>query len=230
MKKLPQTLLFIILCCIVFRGFFLTSTSDYGMSYYVHTLSRIDVLALGGLFGYLFYHQKIKFNHSIQVRLIIYSIFILLFFNVNYVESGNFLSDTMKKYLFVLPFSYWIGNFLFHPKAILSMNKPNIFHQFGKVSYGIYMFNPVIIFLAICLFEKYSFQNYFFFLFLVHVTLAVTTFLSYRLIELPFLTLKEKFAVVKSGDPVKDVIRENHEIIDIIDNDTIFIDVIKNEN
>ncbi|MBC7695330.1 MAG: acyltransferase [Burkholderiales bacterium] len=232
MKKLPQTLLFIILSCIFFRGFFLISTNDYGMSYYVHTLSRIDVLALGGLFGYLFYHNQLKFNHSLQVRLIIYAVFLLMFFNVNYVESGSFLIDTMKKYIFVIPFSYWIGNFLFHPKAMFSNNKPSIFHQFGKVSYGIYMFNPVIIFLAIYFFDKYSFQNYFFFLLIVHVTLAITTFLSYRFIEMPFLALKERYAVVRSGKSLRAAIdyNETEQIEDIIENQGIVVDIIKNEN
>jgi hypothetical protein len=31
------------------------------------------------------------------------------------------------------------------------------------------------------------------------VSLALTTYLSYRYIELPFLALKEKYAVIKSG-------------------------------
>ncbi|MDF2448413.1 MAG: acyltransferase family protein [Bacteroidota bacterium] len=199
MKKLPQTLLSIILVCIIFRGFFLNSTSDYGMSYYVHTLSRIDILALGGLFGYLYYHKRIKFNHSLSVRLIIYTLFLLIFFNVNYVESGSFLIDTMKKYLFVIPFSYWLGNFLFHKNAVFAVDRPNIFHLFGKVSYGIYMFNPVIIFLVICLFEKYGVQNYLYFLVAVHVLLAISTYLSYRFLEMPFLALKERYAVIQSG-------------------------------
>jgi len=199
MKKLPQTLLSIIFVCIIYRGFFASSTADYGMAIYVHTLSRIDVLALGGLFGYLFYHKKIEFNHSFPIRLIIYSIFILVFINVNYVESGSFLADAVKKYFFVIPAAYWIGNFLFNPNALFAARKPNIMNQFGKVSYGIYMFNPVIIFIITFFFHKYSYQNYFLFLVLVHVSLGITTFLSYRFLEQPFLSLKEKYAVVKSG-------------------------------
>ncbi|MCD6017337.1 MAG: acyltransferase [Bacteroidetes bacterium] len=228
MKKLPQTLLSIILVCIIFRGFFLSHTSDYGMSYYVHTLSRIDVLALGGLFGYLFYHQKIKFNHALPVRLIIYSIFLLIFFNVNYVESGWFLIDTMKKYLFIIPFSYWLGNFLFHRNALFSVDRPNIFHLFGKVSYGIYMFNPVIIFLVISFFEKYGFKNYFYFLVAVHVLLAIAAFLSYRFLELPFLSLKEKFAVVKSGTGSDEEESKQESTEEALAQEVIIVDVIKN--
>jgi peptidoglycan/LPS O-acetylase OafA/YrhL len=200
LKKLPQVLLFIVFICILFRGFCLIYTSDYGMASYVHTLSRIDILALGSLFGYLFYHKRITFNHSLPVRLIVYTVFILVFFNTSYIESGNFFADTMKKYIFAIPVAYWMGNFLFNPDAVLLSPKPHLTNLFGKVSYGIYMFNPVIIFVLICLFEKYAYQNYFVFLGLVHVSLVITTYLSYRFIELPFLALKEKYAVIKSGN------------------------------
>jgi hypothetical protein len=61
------------------------------------------------------------------------------------------------------------------------------------------MFNPVLIYIILNAFSKFSFQNYFVFLLTVHVTLAITTYLSYRFLEAPFLGLKEKFAVIKSG-------------------------------
>jgi len=211
LKKLPQTFLTIIFSSIIFRGFFAPNSNDYGMTMYVHTLSRIDILALGGLFGYLFYHKKIQFNDPLPVRLLIYATFILIFLNVSYNESGTFYVDTMKKYYFAIPMAYWIGNFLFNKNAIFAMQRPNILNQFGKVSYGIYMFNPVIIFLLTGLFQKYSFQNYFLFLVLVHVCLAITTILSYRLLELPFLTLKEKYAVIKSGTKIENVSEERVE-------------------
>jgi peptidoglycan/LPS O-acetylase OafA/YrhL len=208
MKKLPEVLLTIVLVCIVFRGYFLASTADYGMAYYVHTLTRVDVLALGGLFGYLFYHKQLRFNHSFPIRFVIYASFILLFLNVNYVDSGNYLIDTMKKYLYVLPCAYWMGNFLFNPNALFPMQKPNVLLHFGKASYGIYMFNPVVIFLIIQVFAKYNWQNYFLFLLVVHAALAAVTFLSYKYFELPFLALKEKYAVIKSGDPGKEPVKE----------------------
>lgn len=201
-KRLPQMLLFIVFISIIFRGFFLIYMTDYGMAIYVHTLSRIDVLALGSLFGYMFYHKKIEFNHPLPVRLIIYSIFLITFLNTSYIESGNFFADTLKKYAFSIPVAYWMGNFLFNPNAIGAGTKTELLNLFGKGSYGIYMFNPAIIFIVICFFEKYAYQNFFVFLLLVHASLAVATFLSYRFFELPFLSLKEKYAVIKSGNEI----------------------------
>ncbi|MGZ3903945.1 MAG: acyltransferase family protein, partial [Bacteroidia bacterium] len=51
-KSIPQTLLSIILICIAYRAYISYSTENYGMTLYMHTLSRIDVLAIGSLFGY----------------------------------------------------------------------------------------------------------------------------------------------------------------------------------
>jgi peptidoglycan/LPS O-acetylase OafA/YrhL len=70
------------------------------------------------------------------------------------------------------------------------------------------MFNPVVIFLIIQVFAKYNWQNYFLFLLVVHAALAAVTFLSYKYFELPFLALKEKYAVIKSGDPGKEPVKE----------------------
>lgn len=201
-KRLPEVLLFIVFICLLFRGYVAAFKPDYGNTIYVHTLSRIDVLALGSLFGYLYYHKKVTFNHSLAIRLMIYATFIFVFLNVSYNDATSFFYATVKKYFFVFAVAYWMGNFLFHPHAILKIKKPNIFHTFGKVTYGIYMFNPVIIYLVLKTFSKFSFQNYAVFLVLVHLVLALACYLSYRFFEQPFLALKEKYAVVKSGGVV----------------------------
>jgi peptidoglycan/LPS O-acetylase OafA/YrhL len=198
-KRLPEVLLFIAACCLAFRGYISLTHEDVGNIIYVHTFSRMDVLALGSLFGYLFYHKKLVFNHPLSIRLMVYATFIFVFLNVGYGEAHTFFYATIKKYFFVLTAAYWMGNFLFHPNSILSVEKPNIFHTFGKITYGLYMFNPIVIYLVLQAYSKYNFSNYPLFIISVHAILAVICFLSYRFFEMPFLALKEKYAVVKSG-------------------------------
>jgi len=199
-KKLPQSLLAVIVGCILFRAWVSTKPEDYGMIIYMHTLSRVDVLALGSLLGYLHFHNRLKFDHSLGVRISLYAIFVILFLGADYAECGTFFAATAKKYIFVLLAAYWAGNFLFHSKAIFTPVELNWLHGFGKASYGIYMFNPVIIFLALKLFAAYNWRNFFAFFGLVHLALFATVYLSYRFFELPFLALKEKYAVIKSGE------------------------------
>ncbi|MFY9307744.1 MAG: acyltransferase [Bacteroidia bacterium] len=216
-KKLPRALLTIILISILFRAYAASYIPNYGSVLYLHTLSRIDILALGSLFGYLFHQKKLEFNHSLPVRLIIYTIFILLLINVDYNECGTFFAATMKKYVFVLIAAYWMGNFLFNPDAILSVKNFNLLHLCGKVSYGIYMFNPVIIYLFLELYKKYNYTNFPLFILLVNVSLVVVTALSYRFFELPFLNLKEKYAVIKTIGTTKDTTISEPAIVAIPD-------------
>lgn len=199
-KKLPQVLLSIIVFSIIFRAYVSSQSENYGMKLYMHTFSRIDVLALGSLLGYLHFYKKIRFNHARGVRYMLYGIFLGLFLLVDYNECGSLFTATMKKYIFVILVAYWAGNFLFHPQASFFRDKQGVLNRFGKASYGIYMFNPVMIFLSLKLFQAFNWQNYFGFLLLSHALLFAITFVSYRFFELPFLALKEKYAVVKSGE------------------------------
>ncbi len=207
-KKLPQILFSVIFICILFRGYTALYSQVYGMTIYVHTLSRIDTLAIGSLCGYLFYYKHLRFRHPLGVRLIIYAIFLLVFFNVSYNECGTFFTATMKKYVFILLAAYWAGNFLFNPGAKFAVRKINFLHNLGKISYGIYMFNPVIVFLVLQLFEKLSFQNYFAFLLIVHLGIWLFAALSYRFFEMPFLALKEKYSIIQTGEKLDSPLTE----------------------
>ena len=199
LRRLPETMLFICFLSFIFRAYVSLNYPDVGNIIYVHTLSRIDVLAIGSLFGYLLYFKKLTFNHSLPTRVIFYVSFLILFVNVHYIQADNFFYATVKKYVFVFALAYWMGNFLFHPQAILAIKKKNLFHSFGKVTYGLYMFNPVIIYLILKAFSAYQTENFLLYIISFHALLAGICFLSYRYFEMPFLRLKEKYAVVKSG-------------------------------
>lgn len=78
----------------------------------------------------------------------------------------------------------------------------NIFDYLGKISYGIYVTHPLIIFFLSFLFVKieiYTPLNYF----LVYVSvIGLTIFIadiSYRYFEKYFMKLKKKFVVVESS-------------------------------
>lgn len=178
---------------------------EFGAHGYLNTFARVDVLVVGSFLGYLVYNNKIQFNHPLWARLMVYFIFLFVFLGTDIIECGTFFSATVKKYFYVLCTAYWIGNFMFHPNAIFIPKKTNIFHYFGKASYGIYMFNTVVIFLVLQFFSKFSIQSFFWFLVLSHAGIFLVSFLSYRFLELPFLALKEKYAVIQSGDAVKNI-------------------------
>ncbi|MBA3662738.1 MAG: acyltransferase [Bacteroidetes bacterium] len=203
LKRLPEVLLSIVALTILFRAYLATQVPMYGSAVYVHTLSRIDVLAIGSLFGYLAYNKRISFNHNAAIRLLVYGIFIFMFVTEKYTDTSTFFNATIKKYFYVSVMVYWVGNFMFNPKVFFPITQTNIFHHFGKVSYGMYMFNPIIIFIVLKAFDKFHITNYLLYVALVNATLAAVCYVSYKFYEIPFLALKEKYSVVKSGDEVK---------------------------
>ncbi|MGZ3899871.1 MAG: acyltransferase family protein [Bacteroidia bacterium] len=199
LKRLPEVLISVIILTILYRAYLISNVPLPGGAIYVHTLSRMDVLAIGSLFGYLAYYKRIRFDHSWPIRLMVYGIFIFMFVNEDYTNSTTFFNATIKKYFFVFIIAYWVGNFMFNPNALFAVKKTNVLHHFGKVSYGIYMFNPIVIFIIIKMFDKFHIHNYLLFLVLANACLAAVCYLSYRFYEMPFLALKEKYSVVKSG-------------------------------
>lgn len=203
-KRLPEALLSVIVLTVLFRAYLFTSIPMPGSALYVHTLSRMDVLAIGSLFGYLAYFKRITFNHKWQIRFLIYGVFIFMMLTENYSDTSTFFNATIKKYFYVLVTLYWVGNFMFNPDAFLQVKKQNILHQLGKATYGIYMFNPIVIFLVLQGFNKFHAHNYLLYFVLVNAGLAIVCYLSYRFFEMPFLALKEKYSVVKSGGVVAD--------------------------
>jgi peptidoglycan/LPS O-acetylase OafA/YrhL len=133
-KRIVPALVGVVVMTIIFR-YYIYYDESFGINLYLHTLARIDTLAIGALFGYLAFHKKLTFNHSLPVRIMVYSILICIFFTEPLQDYHSAFEAAFKKYIFIIPTAYWMGNFLFHPEAILQPKKINIFHKLGKVSY-----------------------------------------------------------------------------------------------
>lgn len=201
-KKLPQAFLMIVFASILFR-YYIFGEPGYASHLYLNTLSRMDTLALGCLFGYMVYFKKIEFKDPLPVRLIIYSIFLLMFFIESFKSAHSPFEAAVKKYLYILPAAYWLGNFVFNSSAFLVPKKENVLHFLGKASYGIYMFNPLLIFLILRFCHQVNFNNFVFYTLIVNITVIGMTIISYKFFEMPFLKLKEKFSVIPSGSTSK---------------------------
>lgn len=196
-KKLPLAFWFIIFISFCFRGI-LVGTEKYWMNMYMNTLSRMDVLAIGCLSAWYFYHGKLNFNQSKTTLLIVSTFFMLLFVNDVYVYWDSFFLATTKKYTFVLVAGFIIGNLLFNENIMLLPEKKGLWHYFGKVSYGIYMFNPIAVALFVKLFHAKGLYDGITFFVGINLLLIVLVVVSFELYEKQFLKLKDKFAIVKT--------------------------------
>ncbi len=73
----------------------------------------------------------------------------------------------------------------------------------GKISYGIYVIHPLLIFFYEKIFGKFLERTVFNYIIIYYIIIATTimlAFFSYKFYEKPFLNLKEKFAVIKTSD------------------------------
>lgn len=73
----------------------------------------------------------------------------------------------------------------------------------GKISYGIYVIHPLLIFLFSALYRRYAMQlPHGIDITVIYLTITVATiltaWLSYRFLESPFLRMKNRFAIVHS--------------------------------
>ncbi len=159
---------------------------------------RIDAMAMGGIMAYFLFKKKIRFLtilYSWEVQLIILSsIIILIAFNL---EFGNW-----TQLVYAMFFSLLILNLASNPKSIVNLEHP-ILSYLGKISYGLYVYNPLAIILSIhiSLFifkgESIGF-NIVLFACSVILTIAISA-LSYRFFEAKFLNLKKGFSKVLSN-------------------------------
>jgi peptidoglycan/LPS O-acetylase OafA/YrhL len=198
-KRIPQIFMGIVLISIATRAYLL-STDNWWLPMYVNTFARLDSLAIGSMLGYFYFHHKLEIKDTYNLRYIIYGAFIFMFFTDDFVNWDNIFLATMKKYTYLAVAVYWMANYLFNPEARFAPKKENMFHHFGKLSYGLYMFNPVMIGIYIYYAEQHPvMRNGWMFIAAIHIAVFSIAALSYKYFEMPFLMMKEKFAVIKSG-------------------------------
>lgn len=149
----------------------------------------IDYMAVGALaaYAYLKYPHQIKWfirNPFFLLSGLVLMIFHLQFSGIHFLRAISFaivILASIEWKLSIRPLDY-----------------------LGKISYGLYMYHPMVMYLIFALFTNlklpYSWINLFVYLGVISGTLLVSL-CSYKFIELPLLRKKDKFATVKSGKP-----------------------------
>jgi peptidoglycan/LPS O-acetylase OafA/YrhL len=171
---------------------------NYWMTFYLHTVSRMDVLAIGCLAGMGFHSGSLRFAAPREVRWGVAALLLIILTNDVYVLWDGFFLATSKKYVYILLIGYLVGDLMFNPNVRWKMPTKGFLTYLGKASYGMYMFNPVIIAVFVKMYWKYSYFNGWVFLIGIHVAVLAVVILSFELYEKPLLRLKDRFAVVRT--------------------------------
>ncbi len=146
---------------------------------------KIDVMALGGLSALLYFHESkwltFLYNRTLQIGL--YAMLLVLLISKVVIPILHFE-------VFGGIFALIILNLATNKDSIFSIEHP-LLNYFGKISYGIYMYHPLVIGLVLTsLLALEVFSSYLLYPLSAVLTLLVAH-LSYNWLELPFLRKKE---------------------------------------
>jgi peptidoglycan/LPS O-acetylase OafA/YrhL len=101
---------------------------------------------------------------------------------------------------------FWEAHAVLYGLIILNLVRPEtslinidykLFDALGKISYGIYMYHPIVISLVLALVYKYKLEWLTYPA--VYIITIVIAWLSYRFVESYFLKLKHRFSVISTG-------------------------------
>lgn len=160
----------------------------------------IDCMAIGGLAAWLLHQQKkralsILFNRYVQLAVYAVTITLILL---------GFRSPLFHYEFYALLFAFIILNCAANEHSILNLeNRP--LNYLGKISYGIYMYHPLAIVVALKLLARVPLTNSFLVCFASTCLTVLIASASYHLLERPFIRMKLRYSTIISGDNVSAV-------------------------
>lgn len=166
--------------------------------------TRFGCLVLGGLGAYLYFHrsEKMEFVKKSWVEIAAWIFFIVVGLNRFHITS--IIDHEIISIFTLIIIINQIGN----PKRVLSLEN-NFLDYIGKISFGIYVYNPLVIYLMSFVFLWFPIENSWIKTSLVYIfvlpAVVVVAHLSYFYFEKRFLKLKTKYVTVESAASKKEL-------------------------
>lgn len=198
-RRLPWLFGAIVALSIAFRVYTAVTNQSNWMIIYCHTLSRCDVLALGGWLAWRHFTRPISLQLP-RWTLLVALLFLALLLSI--IDVSDFTSvnlATFKKYLYLLPLAFIFCYTLFNQHAPSSPNAgTRALNYLGKISYGLYMYHSPVGFVLGEYPAIYADNQLVRVLLVIGLTILVAS-LSYYLLEKPILRLKNRFEVMPTA-------------------------------
>ena len=166
-------------------------------AYRFFAVTRFDCMMIGAIGAILYFTQSGWFNRLLGDRIIGAVCLFVLFFSQTW---AGYVPAPIRTQVIALLALVCIMSQLHTP----IINLENMLCDFvGKISYGIYIIHPLLIFLLSGLYRGCGFQlsnviaTVFIYSFITLATILIA-WLSYRFYESPFLRMKNRFTIVHS--------------------------------
>ena len=156
-------------------------------------LIRIDIMTLGAM-GAVFLYRKHRILTFILNKPMEFIAWIVLL--QSYVYGPLHVHDFIDNQINALFYLIIILN-LSSGKSYIKLDH-RVFDIFGKMSYGIYVYHVLIIYCLVFITKEYEISTFVYYTITILLTLIISHF-SYKYFEMPFLRIKNKYAVVKSS-------------------------------
>jgi peptidoglycan/LPS O-acetylase OafA/YrhL len=157
---------------------------------------KYDCMAIGAFFAISYYHKEkflMKWGTSFLIPVLFWCLVIMaVFYRIDFFSV--FTNDVVSiiSGLFII--------YLIRQDKKLSFFENPLMSFLGQISYGIYIYHRLILSLTKWFLLKYTHQysEPVWIISSLSITILIA-FLSYRFFEMPFLRLKNKFAIIKSS-------------------------------
>lgn len=176
-------------------GIYLTYGTN--TAYRFFAVTRFDCMMIGATGAILYFMKSKLFSHILMNRMFGLVCMLLLFFSQPW---ANMVPAPIRPQLIALLSLVCIASQMDNP----IINLENRVCDFvGKISYGIYVIHPLLIFSLSALYRNANIQlpdtaTTILIYCIITVATVFVAWLSYKFYESPFLRLKDRFAIVRS--------------------------------
>ena len=158
---------------------------------------NISCLAIGALLAFYMIQQH-QMITILSNKAVFYIALILVLIMLWSGCSLSFIQNEIYAALFGIMILNFVNN-----KHFDNTLQNKIFNYLGKISYGLYMFHPIVIIICLKLCIAIKLLNSWIIYPLVFIVTIMMAAISYRFFESFFLQFKSKFSKIESGDELK---------------------------
>lgn len=204
-KKTKNIFLFLILFAfgfLILKLILRTLDLFYIIQVFLH-YTRFGCLAIGGIGAFIYVNYN---NHLLYLNnkiLESFAWFVLLLVGINKFHLFSIIDHEIISLITLVIIFNQINN----KRPLISLEN-RVFDYLGKISFGLYVYNPLVIYYIAYLFNLFETDNTLLKLILVYlinlISIIIVSHLSYFYFEKRFLKLKNKYTVVKSASNARE--------------------------
>jgi len=197
-KLLRYTVILLILLLVMkYLFFFINYKYSFQTPLITITVTRFYCMIIGCIAAILYYRESKIIDYLSSIYFSVFSLLILFLASINKFQISSSLID--HEIMSIITVGIILTQIKRENYIIDLDSKP--FNFIGKISYGIYVYHPLIIFLYIKYFGAFIndiWYNYLIIFILISVTTIILSFYSFNYFEKRFIKMKDKYSRVKS--------------------------------